>query len=137
MRRFQSIRTALGTPGPREIVLAAALLLPLQAKATIIITTAEVGTDVVFSFSGDLDITGLTSANVSNTGEVVSPLEGDILFGAHTGLEGFSGGPLTLPAFGTGRNFFGTGTGDTFQIYSDDRLGLPTGYGGEVISLAA
>jgi hypothetical protein len=130
----------LGTLARRKIVFAVALLLPIQAQATIIITTAEVGPDVVFSFSGDLDVAGMNPMVGDNISEAVFPGAGAILFGVHNGVDWYDApGYAAFPSFGPYGIFSGTGTGDTFQVARSVAtlglaLGLPTGYSGGLIS---
>jgi hypothetical protein len=111
--------------------LAASLGAP--ASAAIYITTADVGPNVVFSFAGSLDLTGMTSFGAGNSFNSVVPNLGAILFaGPASGMDGYS--INTLPAFGSGNNAFGTATGDQFKIFIGNLVGFAGGYAGETIS---
>jgi hypothetical protein len=111
-----------------------ALLQATAAQASILIDTTQVGSDVVFSFSGTFDISGLTPFGTENTNQVVSGLNGAILFAGNGSLDAYT---MTdkLPSFGSNTTF-GTATGDAFKVFSDDPtvLGFAQGYAGESIS---
>lgn len=116
-------------------ILAATLfaLISANAYAGIIVTTAQVGPNVVFSFSGTLDLTGATPISASNTSELITPSSGGVLFGVRNGLDSYTGIP-DFPQFGTTANHAGTGSGDTLQLYTANGIGVPGGYSGGFIS---
>lgn len=116
-------------------ILAAAffVLFSTQAFAGIIVTTAQVGPNVVFSFSGTLDLTGTTPISSTNTSELITPGSGGVLFGVRNGLDSYTGIP-DFPAFGTIASQAGTGSGDTLQLYTANGIGVPSGYSGGFIS---
>ena len=116
-------------------VLAAAFiaLIAANANAGIIITTAQVGPNVVFSFSGTLDLTGATPISSSNTAELITPGSGGVLFGVRNGMDSYTGIP-DFPQFGSIAQAFGTGSGDTLQLFTANGIGVPAGYSGGVLS---
>lgn len=111
------------------------LLPATTSQAAIIINTAQVGGDVVFSFAGTFDVTYLTSTGVNNYNELVSPFGGGILFSGTGPLDGYKL-QNKFPSFGAGSNVIGTATGDAFKMYTNNPtfLGFASGYSGEFIS---
>lgn len=108
-------------------------LAAVHANAGIIVTTAQVGPNVVFSFSGTLDLSGTTPISSGNTQELITPGSGGVLFGVRNGMDSFTGIP-DFPQFGTIAQAFGTGSGDTLQLFTANGIGVPSGYAGEFIS---
>ncbi|NNL67128.1 MAG: hypothetical protein HKP30_12855 [Myxococcales bacterium] len=104
---------------------------PAPAAATIDITVAELGADVVFSYSGALDLAGANVVSAgANTNAFVSPVSG-----SGVGAIGFGGGSTdrvfdvtSLPPFGTGSFLAGSALGPGFGVFTSDSLGLPLGY---------
>lgn len=117
----------------RILVAALFALIAAHAQAGIIVTTAQVGPSVVFSFSGTLDLAGTTPISSSNTSELITPSSGGVLFGIRNGLDSYTGIP-DFPAFGTTAVHNGTGSGDTLQLYTANGIGVPGGYSGGFIS---
>ncbi|MEM9838099.1 MAG: hypothetical protein AAF830_02985 [Pseudomonadota bacterium] len=120
------------------IAAAAATALAATAQAKIEIVLDEVGNDLVFTFNGTLDLTGMMRIDESQE-ENRSGLGarfGSILSFPDGSLIDTYGAP-SLDAFG-GRNSgpeAGISTGDAFGIFGDDVFGLPTGYvSGDFIS---
>lgn len=101
-----------------------------SAAATIDITVAQVGSDVVFSYAGALDLTG---ASVDTAGANIAAFAAPQT-ASGVGAIGFGGGPgdsldvTSMPAFGTGDFVSGSPTGPGFGVFTNDRLGLPLGY---------
>lgn len=121
--RKQILATAAG--------LAVAAGAPLAATATIDITVAEFGADVVFSYSGALDLTG---ANVVSAGANTNAFVAPVTSGG-VGAIGFGGGSTdrvfdvaSLPPFGTGSFLEGSPMGPGFGVFTSDSLGVPVGY---------
>jgi hypothetical protein len=114
------------------MAVAAALLVcaAAPATATIDITVAEVGSDVVFSYAGALDVTGAT-VDTGFAQSFVFPQDS-----SGVGAIGFGGGSVdrvfdvtSFPAFGTGGFVAGSGTtGPGFAVFTSDSIGLPFGY---------
>lgn len=108
-------------------------LLPNAAHADVTATGAEVGGNVVFSYSGSVDLTGFTAAGTTAAGNFVHPARAWFVSNP-TGIL-----PIALytvssvPAvpFGTGLASPAThlSSGDVFVIAPDiGQLGLPVGY---------
>ena len=116
----------------RAIAMAAALTICAAgpAEATIDITVAEVGSDVVFSYAGALDLSGAT-VELGNAQAFVFPLGS-----SGVGAIGFGGGSVdrirdvtSFPAFGTGGFVAGSETtGPGFAVFNSDSIGVPFGY---------
>jgi hypothetical protein len=106
------------------------LLNPQQARATVIINAAEVGGDVVFSYSGTIDLTGLgapTADGTANMNSAINPNFGAVLVGNGQVMD-FWQGPYTFIPFGPG-GFAAPSSeaGPGFSIYSDG-FGIFDGY---------
>lgn len=112
------------------MLIAAGLAAP-PAQAAYTVTLAQVGSNVVATGSGTLDLTGLSSLGTADTIHGMSPHSGDIITGlaglrlvdAYTGFTG--------PAsFGSGGETFADGgSGDTVGIFDEnDVLFVPAGY---------
>ena len=111
----------------------AALTIPVAGNAAVIINTSQVGGDVIFSFEGSLDLTGMTPTNSGNSLTAVAPSAGSILFsGPRIGMDVYS--IASFPSFGSGIFVSGTATGDNLKIFVGDAVGFAAGYAGEVIS---
>ncbi|MGF1501146.1 MAG: VPLPA-CTERM sorting domain-containing protein [Paracoccaceae bacterium] len=125
----------LATGGIMKRILAAATLATLTtaAPAAVFITAVENPGEVVFSYTGELDVSGLaTTGTVTNDRAAVGPATGAILFGAPLGGD-FYGTVLPFDQFGTAGGPLGVATGSGFSVFSDG-VGLPAGYAGESIS---
>jgi hypothetical protein len=107
-----------------------ALLGPRVADATVIINVLESGGDVVFSYSGAIDLTGLGAPDVSVANDVstFSPLFGAVLIGNLQSMDGWQG-PYSFPAYGTSGNHgvADTASGPGFAVYNDG-FGIYDGY---------
>lgn len=91
----------------------------LPASAVVTINVDEVGSDVVFTYSGSLDLTGL-SVDFSSTGPYNSfgttgfdSIASGAGYDIYNGLSGFS--PISSNSYGT---FNGIVSGDAFCAYS-------------------
>jgi len=115
-------------------LLGLALMQGGAAQASILINTAQVGPDLVFSFSGTFNVSNLVNITSINDDQVVVPTTGAILFSGTGQLAGYRMVDK-FPSFGA-VDAFGTATGDIFKVYSDDPtiLGFAPGYAGGLIS---
>ena len=102
-----------------------------SAQAAYIVTLDQVGTNVVATGSGTIDLTGLNLANSNASGAFIVPSAGDIINGPAGGVNddlyaGFAG----PTSFGGGAlNSASGGTGDRVGV--DETLGqlfVPRGY---------
>ena len=103
-----------------------ALSVPAITRADIVINAVEAGGDVVFSFSGSIDLSGL---GAPLPGIIlftrIQPDSGTIVFGGI--LDVYSGLPV-FPVFGTGGNSFpDSRAGDEFATIGPS-VGLPEDY---------
>ena len=103
-----------------------------SAKAALItITAQEVGSDVIFSASGSVDLNGVSfigNGTLSN-GPTVRPNRELVLFGATNASVTLYGLGSNWPLWGTGSNLIAatSSTGDTFG-FANGVIFLPTGY---------
>ena len=101
--------------------------------AAVIITVSEMASDVVFSYSGSLDIAGLvpTTHLVNGVGFFHGKVgtEAAIGFGVGPQMQGYEGAP-SFPAMSASftRTILGVTTGTGFSLFAGDLLGLPIGY---------
>src|SRR5205085_1975077 len=114
----------------------AGLFVP-EAQATFIATIEQVGSNVVVTGTGTIDLTGLTFLSIDNFSSGIVPIAGVLGVGSPSGqavdtYSGFSG-----PAnFGTGgaKVPSDSGSGDKVAILASDpsfpqgALGVPMGY---------
>lgn len=117
-------------------VLVALLLRAWQAEASTLVTVSQVGSDVVATGGGTLNITGLP--NFLGAGGVASfhyrVASYGIVLGQAPGVFGFDerGGGITGPSnFGPGNgalNAATSGSGDFFGIRADEFVYFPSGY---------
>lgn len=104
-----------------------------QAQADIIIQGQEVGGNVVFSYSGSVDLTGFPGMQTAQTFGNASPPVGTIAFSTFTftSWDGYSFAPFNL-SFGPGVGADArptTFTGDIFQVAAWlGTIGVPQGY---------
>lgn len=113
----------------RRVVTAAALALALSVpaitRADIVINAVETGDDVVFSYSGSIDVSGLGTPQLVLLLTRIQPDSGTLVWGGVSDV--YSGLPV-FPVFGTGGNSFADSrTGDEFATIGST-LGLPEGY---------
>ncbi len=99
-------------------------------QASIIITVAEVTNNVVFSYSGSLDTTGLTPRSTTNGFGLFGcfpPGDTAIAFGVGPSMQGYSQASFSAS---TTSSFFalGTTTGPGFALFAGDTIALPVGY---------
>jgi len=98
-------------------------------EASILITETQRGPDLVFSYSGSLNIDGLMFRFVTNG---LTLIDGAALgtsalaFGVGPGLAGYDG--PSLPTFGADIFVLGTGTGSGFSVFALDTVAVPEGY---------
>jgi hypothetical protein len=107
--------------------LAVALSVPAITSADIVINAVEIGGDVVFSYSGSIDLSGLGAPLLGIILFTrIQPDSGTIVFGGI--LDVYFGLPVSFPVFGTGGNSFpDSRAGDEFAI-GGPSVGLPEGY---------
>lgn len=101
------------------------------APAAIYIAVADVGPNVVFSFAGSPDLTGMTKFTADNAGSLIFPSQGAMLFAGPIGMDAYA-----LPSFsgfGPSTATLGTATGDPFNIFSS-ATAFAAGYAGATIS---
>jgi hypothetical protein len=119
----------------KKIVAAAAFALtvciPALSDAAVIIIGAETGPNVMFTYSGSIDLTGLGAPDANgtaNTSSLINPSLGAILMGNGAAMDAWFG-PYTFPPFGPGGDAFGdVVTGPGFSIYSGGAFGIFDGY---------
>jgi len=116
----------------RPLAVAGALMAALPAQSAIVIDAAEVGPDVVFSYTGSFDLSGLTATGAVNNNELIDPSTGAILFAGAGPFDAYE--VPSLEVFGPGGTAIGTATGDTFNVYTSDIVGFAVGYAGGPIS---
>lgn len=111
------------------------LLLTPASHAAVLIDTAEIGNDVVFSFSGTFNFLGLNSLGSGNDNEAASPSVGGILFSGSGQPDNYQMQDK-LPSFGSAGFTLGIATGDVFKLYTNNPtiLGFAPGYKGGLIS---
>jgi len=83
-------------------------------KAAVIITVIESGSNVIFSYTGQLNLTGFLSGpfslNFSGLGSTIAPLAGSFVPGGIYETYQFSGASIPFGSGGT--NLFGNFSGD-------------------------
>lgn len=105
--------------------LAVALSVPSITRADIVINAVETGGDVVFSYSGSIDLSGLGAPQTGILLTRIQPDSGTIVYGGVSDI--YSGLPV-FPVFGTGGNSFpDSRAGDNFATIGPN-VGLPDGY---------
>ena len=109
-------------------VCASSLFMANTANAALVISASEDAGNVVFTYSGSIDLTGLTSTGTffENRNAIFPGSGGLFSSGAGQQVALYTGG--TLPAFGSGIVFAGTGTGDVLNISTNNVFGLATDY---------
>jgi hypothetical protein len=109
-------------------LLAALFLCAAPARAVVMVDVTIQGQDVVFAYSGTLDVDGLSGPIFdTGSGPQITPAIGS--FGNLTGgAYDLYSGLLSAPSFGAGGNFLGSGgTGDAFFVHGPLRtLHLPS-----------
>jgi hypothetical protein len=124
------------TKGRKSVAAAAlalALSVPAVTRADIVINAVETGGDVVFSYSGSIDVSGLgTPLPGIILFSRIQPDSGTMVFGGI--LDVYVGLPFSFPVFGTGGNSFPDSlAGDEFAV-GPFQMGFPEGYDGDPIS---
>jgi hypothetical protein len=113
--------------------LALALSVPSTTRADIVINAVETGGDVVFSYSGGIDVSALgTPLPDILLLTRIQPDSGTMVWGGISDV--YSGLPV-FPVFGTGGNSFpDSRAGNVFAVGLGPSVGLPQGYDGDPIS---
>jgi hypothetical protein len=101
-----------------------------QAQAGYVVTLQEVGSDVVATGGGPIDLTGLSFVFSGSTAIVIVPVLGNIAtgtaFGAIDNYTGFTG-PASFGSGGTA--LADSGSGDVVGLFANvTELGVPAGY---------
>ena len=94
------------------------VFVPAVTRADVLITAVETGADVVFSYSGSIDLSGLGTPDDSGTsasGGIV-PSTGIVTFASVGSAFDQWLDVVDLPAFGGLGDFLANGTGDLFGI---------------------
>ena len=100
----------------RKCLLLILAMASAPATAGYIVTLKEVGSDVVATGSGPIDLTDLTSAGGTSSQPALRPLEGIIITGTSGSLDAYTGF--------TGPNSFGSGTTRVADSGSGDLVGI-------------
>jgi len=107
-----------------------------NAQAAIGIDAAEVGGDLVFTFSGTLDLTGSTPGTTGSPDERagVGSTVGALLSFPTGSLIDIYTAP-SFPVFGATNSGAtdGIASGDAFGVFSSNAVGVPAGYAGEFL----
>jgi len=122
-RRHSQIRSLLATLAVAvPVILIGSGLLAPPAQAAYIVTLAQVGSDVVATGSGTIDLTGV----------VVGPLNGSLLAFINPSVGDIFAGPAIFTpvdyyGFVTGPTSFGSGSGAVASSGSGDLVGIGEG----------
>jgi hypothetical protein len=113
------------------IALAIIALMPATAQADIVVNAQESGGDVVFSFSGSVDLSGLGAPNgTAGSVSAISPVVGLLIFSSLSSdpLDTWTG--YSFPSFGSsGLELADTASVPTgFGYHADARLLIEDGY---------
>ena len=113
------------------------LALTLPARSAVLITVEELSGNVLFSYSGSIDLTGLSVAGSTNGAAFVTPsyqgVSSALGFGRGNSMYGYAG--TVMPRFGTASFTQGTATGSGFSIFANGYLALAQNYvSGSLIS---
>src|ERR1700682_1739880 len=102
--------------------LARAVCTPVVSAAAVIITGAETGAGVMFTYTGNINLTGLGTPTLSgnaNRNSLLIPAEGGLLMGNGAAMD-FWLGPYTFSPFGSGGySYPNSVTGPGFSIYTN------------------
>jgi hypothetical protein len=115
----------------RTIGALATLLMASGASSAVIVTAVQTGSDVVFSASGTLDLSGLTFDRNSTTPRALIHPNADffVLGPATTESVDLYTGVTTIPDLGSADFTYATsGMGDAFGPDGDGLLGVPAGF---------
>lgn len=115
----------------RGIALAFGLsLLCANAQASITISGAQVGDDFVFSYSGTLDTSGLTTKGSTNGLGLfgVTSTRTYLAFGVGPALQGYDLASFAPISSDSNLALSGPTTGGGFSLFTSDTLALPPGY---------
>jgi hypothetical protein len=109
-----------------------------RARANVVVTATQVGSDVVFTGGGTLDLTGMTfKQSGTDPGGAINPTEATILMGPLSATDDVYAG-LTGPAnFGSGLGIFASSESGAFFGISNLNgvVGVPAGYtSGSIVS---
>jgi len=113
------------------------VFLTLPAKSEVLITVEELSGNVVFSYSGSIDLTGLSVAGSTNGAAFVTPRftssASALGIGNNVSMYGYAGS--VMPAFGTAGFMNGIATGPGFSIFANGYIALAQNYvSGSLIS---
>ena len=103
------------------------------ARANYIVTLQQVGSNVVATGSGAIDLTGLTLQGTGPADPLINPFIGRIFTGASASIDGYSSlafsGPLGFgQVFGSGA-LASSGSGDLVGIFGSAQIvAVPAGY---------
>lgn len=112
--------------------------LTLPAKSAVLITVEELSGNVVFSYSGSIDLTGLTPVpdKANGVAFVYPNYQGGssaLAFGRGNLMNGYTA--TVLPSFGTASFIGGTATGPGFSFFASGLIALAENYvSGSLIS---
>ncbi len=104
-------------------------LLPNAARADITVSGAQVGADVVFSYSGSVDLTGFSPGPSGSSGGVIGPAL-DIFGADGARTSSYFSPSATSTPFGTGAYTFATSStgGGLLMAPGVRQIIVPTGY---------
>jgi hypothetical protein len=129
LRSFLALVVALAAPALTMVVAAG------RAEASVVFDITQVGSNVVITGGGTLDLTGLTKEFSTFAPTQVVPSLNTVLIGTSDGAvdvySGFTNSPATLGPGGT--TAASSGTGDKFGV-NDMVLDVPAGYLSGLIS---
>ena len=109
------------------IATASLLILSQPAQAGYMVTLQQVGSNVVATGSGAIDLTGLSFLGLSSTTASIQPNAGfiSVVSGSVNEYNGFSGPSSFGPGFGGNAS---SSSGDAVFIFATTELGVPSGY---------
>lgn len=119
---------------PKFLVAVASLVLAAASEASIVVTLEQIGGDVKFSYTGSLDLTGLTVSTMKGAAmAAANPQRGEICFNAavyarnniYAGALTSGGGGFGLGAYTEIYPQAGTTSGDLLQFRLVPSAGWP------------
>jgi hypothetical protein len=110
-----------------SLVIGLSVALTDEANASVLINVEQVGTNVVATTSGTLNLSGATFVGPSVSAGAIFPATG--VFGTLSSANNIYSGLAGPSTFGPGSLTLGTGTGDSFGFRRDlGTFGVPAGY---------